>query len=243
MKHVKTESRRCRKVRRKEKIIARIIITTLIVAIFSAMLVWPMALSNTSSTAVNATIAESTADEATAPSTEAPTQRPTQRPMPPKPTRPPTEAPTEAPTEPPTEPPTEAPTEPITEEPQVVEEEEYEEDSYEEESYDDVEVPEWNGAVLTASAGRIQGPSGEETYYNLPMDGVISIMRSCGYDYEYWVRDDGVKMYGDYVMCAANLDLRPRGSLIQTSLGMGIVCDTGGFAYSNPTQLDIAVTW
>ena len=202
-----------------------------------------MALSNTSSTAVNATIAESTADEATAPSTEAPTQRPTQRPMPPKPTSPPTEAPTEAPTEPPTEPPTEAPTEPITEEPQVVEEEEYEEDSYEEESYDDVEVPEWNGAVLTASAGRIQGPSGEETYYNLPMDGVISIMRSCGYDYEYWVRDDGVKMYGDYVMCAANLDLRPRGSLIQTSLGMGIVCDTGGFAYSNPTQLDIAVTW
>ena len=96
---------------------------------------------------------------------------------------------------------------------------------------------------MTPSAGRIQGPSGEETYYNLPMDGVISIMRSCGYDYEYSVREDGVKLYGGYVMCAANLDLRPRGSLIQTSLGMGIVCDTGGFAYSNPTQLDIAVTW
>ena len=64
-----------------------------------------------------------------------------------------------------------------------------------------------------------------------------------GYDYEYWVRDDGVKMLGDYVMVAANLNLRPRGSLVETSLGTGIVCDTGGFAKKNPTQLDIAVTW
>lgn len=240
MKHVKTGIRKSRK---KEKVIARIVITILIITMFSAMLVWPMALSNTPST--NATIAKATADEATVSYTETPTQRPTEpytEAPTQRPTIPSTEAPTEKPTEAPTEPPTEAPTESITEKPQV-EEEEYEEDSYEEESYDDVEVPDWDGAVLTASAGRIQGPSGEETYYNLPMDGVISIMKSCGYDYEYSIREDGVKTYGGYVMCAANLDLRPRGSLIQTTLGMGIVCDTGGFAYGNPTQLDIAVTW
>lgn len=102
---------------------------------------------------------------------------------------------------------------------------------------------EWDGPVLTRSAGVNQGPSGKETYYNLPMQGVISIMRSIGNNDEYWVREDGVKMLGDYVMVAAHLPTRPRGSLIPTSLGMGIVCDTGTFALSNHTQLDIAVAW
>lgn len=101
----------------------------------------------------------------------------------------------------------------------------------------------WVGPRLSRGRGTIQGPSGKETYYNLNMSGVVSIMRRMGYDYEYWVRDDGVKMFGNYVMIAANLNLRPRGSLVQTSLGMGIVCDTGGFARRNPTQIDIATTW
>lgn len=101
----------------------------------------------------------------------------------------------------------------------------------------------YRGPSLTRGRGTIQGPSGKETYYNLNMSGVVNIMRRMGYDYEYWVRDDGVKMFGNYVMVAANLNLRPRGSLIQTSLGMGIVCDTGGFAKRNPTQLDIATSW
>lgn len=104
-------------------------------------------------------------------------------------------------------------------------------------------VEEWTGPILTRSAGTIQGPSGKETYYNLNMSGVVSAMRAKGYDYEYWVRDDGVKMFGSYVMCAANLQLRPKGTLVQTSLGMAIVCDTGGFAHSNATQIDIAVNW
>ena len=99
------------------------------------------------------------------------------------------------------------------------------------------------GPRLSRSRGTIQGPSGKETYYNLNMSGVVSIMRRMGYDYEYWVRDDGVKMFGNYVMIAANLDLRPRGSLVQTSLGMGMVCDTGTFAKRNPTQIDIATAW
>lgn len=101
----------------------------------------------------------------------------------------------------------------------------------------------WNGPVLTASAGTITGPSGKETYYNLNMSGVVSIMRGLGNNDEYWVRDDGVKMLGNYVMVAANLNVHPRGSLVETSLGMGIVCDTGSFASGNPNQLDIAVSW
>ena len=101
----------------------------------------------------------------------------------------------------------------------------------------------WDGPVLTKRAGTVQGPSGKETYYNLDMSGVIRIMENQGYDYEYWVREDGVKMYGDYIMCAANLNVHPRGSLVESSLGTCIVCDTGGFASGNPNQLDIAVTW
>lgn len=101
----------------------------------------------------------------------------------------------------------------------------------------------WKGPVLSKSRGTITGPSGKETYYNLNMSGVVRIMRRMGNTDEYWVRDDGVKMLGDYVMVAANLNLRPRGSLVDTSLGKGIVCDTGSFASRNPTQLDIAVTW
>lgn len=96
---------------------------------------------------------------------------------------------------------------------------------------------------MTAAGGVFYGPSGKETYYNLDMSGVISIMRGIGNNDPYWIRSDGVKMLGNYVMVAANLNIRPRGSLVETSLGTGIVCDTGGFALSNPTQLDIAVNW
>jgi len=101
----------------------------------------------------------------------------------------------------------------------------------------------WNGPVLSPSAGTIVGPSGKETYYNLPMEGVVSIMRGMGNNDPYWVREDGVKMLGDYVMVAAHLGLHPRGSIVDSSLGKAIVCDTGGFAHSNPNQLDIATAW
>lgn len=122
------------------------------------------------------------------------------------------------------------------------------------EHYDEVDIvpfpPEENKAVdgphLTKQSGVFQGPSGKETFYNLNMSGVISIMRNMGYsedEYPYWVRDDGVKMFGYYVMCAAELSTRPKGTILETSLGLAIVVDTGGFAYSNPTQVDIAVTW
>ena len=101
----------------------------------------------------------------------------------------------------------------------------------------------WDGPVLNSFAGIIEGPSGNETYYNLDMSGVVSNMQNLGYNYKYWVRNDGVKMFGDYVMCAANLETRPKGTIIETSLGTGIVCDTGGFVSWDPNRLDIAVTW
>lgn len=97
--------------------------------------------------------------------------------------------------------------------------------------------------VLNRTLGTVMGPSGKETFYNLDMSGVIAIMQSMGYYADYWVREDGVKMYGDYIMVAANLSIRPKGTIVQTSLGMGIVVDTGGFATTNPYQLDIATTW
>ena len=103
--------------------------------------------------------------------------------------------------------------------------------------------PAWNGSVLSASAGVNYRPSGKETYYNLDMSGVVSIMRGMGNNDEYWVRADGCKMLGNYIMVAANLGVHSRGSLVETSLGTGIVCDTGGFASGNANQLDIATTW
>lgn len=54
---------------------------------------------------------------------------------------------------------------------------------------------------------------------------------------------DGAKMLGEYVMCAAELSTRPKGTIIETSLGMAIVVDTGGFAASNPTQIDLCTDW
>ena len=96
---------------------------------------------------------------------------------------------------------------------------------------------------LSQSAGVFNGPSGMETYYNLNMSGCVRNMNRRGYYYDVWVRDDGVKMFGDYIMCAANLGVHPFGSLVECSLGTCIVVDTGGFAAGNPNQLDIAVTW
>ena len=101
----------------------------------------------------------------------------------------------------------------------------------------------WDGPVLTRSKGSVYGPSGKETYYNLNMSGCVRNMNRRGYYYEVWVRNDGCKMFGDYIMCAANLGVHPFGSLVECSLGTCIVVDTGGFAAGNPNQLDIAVTW
>ena len=126
--------------------------------------------------------------------------------------------------------------------------------TYEEPSYNPP-----SGGCLTPTSGIYYYGNQLETYYNLDMSGIVSGLNRGGWIYTqcvdkslidnildtsgYWIRDDGCKMFGDYIMVAANLSVHPRGSLVPTSLGMGIVVDTGGFAKNNPNQLDIAVKW
>lgn len=86
----------------------------------------------------------------------------------------------------------------------------------------------------------------KETWYNLDMTYVVEIARQriAGYaDAEYWVREDGCKMLGNYIMVAADQTVHPYGSIVETSLGEGIVVDTGSFIYISPYQIDIAVDW
>lgn len=98
--------------------------------------------------------------------------------------------------------------------------------------------------ILTASGGVNYNINGnKETYYNLDMGVIVSNAYANGISGEYWIREDGVKMLGDYIMVAACWSIYPYGSLVDTSLGTGIVVDTGGFAESDPYQLDIAVSW
>ena len=101
----------------------------------------------------------------------------------------------------------------------------------------------WTGETLNRHNGIVAGPSGNETYYNLNMSRCIYYMNLKGYYYPVWIRSDGVKMFGDYVMVAADLSIRPKGSLVETSLGTGIVVDTGSFVNWDSTRLDVAVTW
>lgn len=96
---------------------------------------------------------------------------------------------------------------------------------------------------LTASGGVNYYGEQKETYYNLNMNRVVANAQANGIEGEYWVREDGVKMMGDKVIVAANQDIHPYGSTVETSLGEGIVLDTGGFASGDPTQIDIATSW
>lgn len=96
---------------------------------------------------------------------------------------------------------------------------------------------------LSAAAGRVTGPTNEETYYNLNMSKVVDTMRRKGFseeEYPYYIREDGVKMLGDYVMVAADLSIHPRGVIVETSLGQGMVCDTGDFTED---IYDVATDW
>lgn len=115
-----------------------------------------------------------------------------------------------------------------------------------EETADTVEaeaIPVWDGTPLNKDRGSIYGPSGKEVYYNLDMTPVITLAQQNGIAGYFWVRDDGVKMYGNYIMVAAGYAAHPYGSLVETSLGTAIVLDTGGFADLQPDLIDIAVRW
>ena len=123
---------------------------------------------------------------------------------------------------------------------------EKEEQQKKEKAQQELNIRRSTNSLLTSVGGVYYFGNQRETYYNLDMSGVVSIMRDIGYpieEYPYWVREDGVKMFGDYVMIAADLGIHPRGSLVETSLGMAIVCDTGGFTAQYPYGVDIAVVW
>lgn len=88
------------------------------------------------------------------------------------------------------------------------------------------------------------GVTHRETWYDLPMNGVMR-NNSCGTDGSYSVRaDDGAKLDQEgYILVAANLNIYPRCSIIETSLGLGRVYDTGGFALRHPHGFDLATDW
>ena len=102
-----------------------------------------------------------------------------------------------------------------------------------------------NGGGLTKAKGVFhhvdsRGVTHRETYYDLPMGGV---MRACGGG-TYSVRADGAKVDQDgYILVAANLNRYPRCSVVETSLGPGKVYDTGGFAAVHPDGFDLATDW
>lgn len=86
------------------------------------------------------------------------------------------------------------------------------------------------------------GVSHRETYYDLPMNVVMS---ACGQGGYYTVRPgDGAKVDADgFVIVAANYGNYPRCSVVETSMGPGKVYDTGGFAARHPHGFDLATDW
>ena len=105
--------------------------------------------------------------------------------------------------------------------------------------------PVYTGARLNKRDGVCYFDGHKETYYNLPMGGVIRLLNDSGISHgEYWVRDDGCKMLGDYIIVAADTRRIPKGTIIETSLGMAMVCDHCGSSESyDGVWVDIAVNW
>ena len=103
-----------------------------------------------------------------------------------------------------------------------------------------------SGNPLTKSKGvnmfvDSKGVTHRETYYDLLMSAV---MKNCGAGGAYSVRADGVKVDPNgYVIVAAHLGNYPRCSLVETSVGMAKVYDTGGFTSAHPHGIDIATDW
>ena len=96
--------------------------------------------------------------------------------------------------------------------------------------------------VLTARLGTITYDGHRETYYNLKMNKIVERADTLfGTSGMYSVREDGCKMYGSFIICAADWDKHPYGSIVQTSLGTGIVLDTGNF--TDRSTIDIATEW
>ena len=98
---------------------------------------------------------------------------------------------------------------------------------------------------LTKKGGVNYYKGTKETYYNLDMTRVYAKAdKNFGSHHKKWTREDGVKMYGPYVVIAAPFDVYPYGTTdVETSLGLAVVLDTGKFAETNKNQIDVAVDW
>lgn len=96
--------------------------------------------------------------------------------------------------------------------------------------------------ILTARAGKITYNGHTESWYDLPMQKVIERSdEATGLSDMYWIREeDGVKMYGPWVIVAAHPSVT-RYSLVETSLGTGIVLDR--HTVPDVNLYDIATDW
>ena len=94
--------------------------------------------------------------------------------------------------------------------------------------------------VLTASLGKVTYNGHTETWYDLNMSKVVQRAQDMGIPCEYWVRDDGVKMFGPWVICAGHPS-KIRYTFVQTSLGDGIILDT--HEMDDAELIDIATEW
>ena len=96
--------------------------------------------------------------------------------------------------------------------------------------------------VLTARMGVLHNTDTglTEKYYNMNMSRVVQRAQDVGIPCDYWVRDDGVKMFGPWVILASHPSVT-RYTRLQTSLGEGIVLDR--HTVNDEKLIDIAVEW
>lgn len=94
--------------------------------------------------------------------------------------------------------------------------------------------------ILTAALGRIQYGNHTETWYDLPMTNVVQKAQNVGIPAKYWIRDDGAKMFGPWVIVAGHKS-KTRYTRLDTSLGEGIILDY--HTVDDPNLYDIATTW
>ena len=107
---------------------------------------------------------------------------------------------------------------------------------------EDIETP---YSVLNKRMGVNYFNGQKETYYNLRMTGVIRLLDDMGIPHgEYWIRDDGAKMLGEYIMLATDTNRIPKGTIWETSLGTGMIVDHCSGSESYPgVWIDVAVNW
>ena len=94
--------------------------------------------------------------------------------------------------------------------------------------------------TLTAKVGTVTFNGHKETWYNLNMNRCVTRAQNMGIPADYWIREDGVKMFGRWVIVAAHPS-KVRYTMVDTSLGEGIILDF--HTTDDPELIDIATSW